>query len=171
MPTYFHRYFGFSVGKASMVFGAITVVAGTLGTVLGGWISDYLLKRTKRAYFIVSCITLFLSVPFAIFAVMSASHKQAIAMFFAAETLVFMSSGPLNAAIVNATGLNMRSMAFAVNIFIIHALGDALSPALIGIISDGWGLKAAVIACLMVINLAGLFAAMAPRSKTVVTAI
>ena len=38
-------------------------------------------------------------------------------------------------------------MAFAVNIFLIHALGDALSPVLVGQASDTWGLKAAVLLC------------------------
>jgi hypothetical protein len=30
-------------------------------------------------------------------------------------------------------------MAFAVNIFFIHALGDAFSPSILGWLSDQWG--------------------------------
>ena len=43
------------------------------------------------------------------------------------------------------TDLKIRSMAFALNIFIIHALGDAISPALVGGVSDIFNLKTAVL--------------------------
>jgi len=36
-------------------------------------------------------------------------------------------------------------MAFAINIFFIHALGDAISPTLLGWFSDMWGLRAALL--------------------------
>jgi hypothetical protein len=38
----------------------------------------------------------------------------------------------------------MRSMAFALNIFVIHALGDAVSPFLVGLVSDAAGLPVAI---------------------------
>ncbi len=52
------------------------------------------------------------------------------AMFFA-EFFLF-----LNTVIVNITSPAIRAMAFAVNIFFIHALDDAVSPTLLGCISD-----------------------------------
>jgi hypothetical protein len=37
----------------------------------------------------------------------------------------------------------VRATAYAVNIFVIHALGDAISPAIVGALSDRVGLAAA----------------------------
>ena len=78
---------------------------------------------------------------------------------------VFMQNGPLNASIVNLTKLKERSMAFALNVFIIHALGDALSPYLVGFVSDISNLKIAVIASLFFVLPASLFAFLASKIK------
>jgi hypothetical protein len=54
-----------------------------------------------------------------------------IAMF-----CIFLGTGPLNAAIVNAVPAEVRATAIAIELFLIHALGDTPSPPLIGLISD-----------------------------------
>ena len=48
-------------------------------------------------------------------------------------------------------------MAFAVNIFFIHALGDAVSPSILGRLSDTWGLQNALLITPFAMALAGLF--------------
>jgi hypothetical protein len=73
-------------------------------------------------------------------------------------TLIFTYTGPSNTIIVNVTLPNMRAAAFAVNIFVIHFLGDILSPPLMGMVSDWtqdsfWGLVITVPALV----LSGLF--------------
>jgi len=55
----------------------------------------------------------------------------ALALFF-----VFLGNGPLNAAIVNSVSATIRSTAIAIELFLIHALGDAPSPRIIGLVSD-----------------------------------
>jgi len=49
---------------------------------------------------------------------------------------IFLGTGPLNAAIVNAVPAAVRATAMAMEIFLIHAVGDTPSPRLIGMISD-----------------------------------
>src|SRR5262249_6643452 len=59
--------------------------------------------------------------------------------------LAFLNYGPSNAIIINVTTPRIRAAAFAVNIFVIHFLGDIPSPYVIGAISDwarGLGLDA-----------------------------
>jgi hypothetical protein len=55
---------------------------------------------------------------------------------FLAEFLLFLNNGPLNACLVNSVAASIRSTAVAINLFMIHALGDAFSPRLIGRVSD-----------------------------------
>jgi len=144
MPTYFVRFYGLPIGKASVFFGGITVAAGLLGTLMGGWLADFLRKKRKDAYFIVGRIAFFIGAPVGLCVVFVHSLPAALTLAFFAELFLFCYSGPYHAAIVETVSPAIRSMAFAVEIFIIHLLGDALSPALLGKISDLWNLKAAL---------------------------
>ena len=136
---------------------ALTVGAGLLGSLAGGWLGDRLLKVTGKAYFIVSGVGLILALPAGVAAVLSKSYPLTLALFFAAEALAFLNMGPLNGVIVWVSAPAVRSMAFAANIFVIHALGDALSPTLIGLASDRWGLPAALVGAMSFLGAAGLF--------------
>lgn len=145
MPTYMHRYYDFSVAQAGTVFGAITIISGAAGTFLGGFIADKLLKKTKYAYYFVSAFGFAAAVPFAFAAFFCGNKILSLALLAIAIMFSFIQTGPLNAAIIKLTDLKIRSMAFALNIFIIHALGDAISPALVGGVSDIFNLKTAVL--------------------------
>ncbi|MCR4296497.1 MAG: MFS transporter [Elusimicrobia bacterium] len=155
MPTFFHRNFGLSVGDAGLRFGAVTVAAGLAGSLLGGYISDRLRRTDRTADLLVSGWGLLLGMPLAAAAIAAPTLNASIAALFLAEMMLFLNMGPLNAAIVSVTRLEKRSMAFAANIFIIHLLGDAGSPALIGWGSDHFGLSNALLAATTTLGLGG----------------
>ncbi|MDE2143573.1 MAG: MFS transporter [Elusimicrobia bacterium] len=157
MPTFFHRSFGLSVGRAGTLFGALTVLGGLVGSLLGGWIADRLRPRFPDADLLVSGVGLIAGMPFAAAAIMSPSLKFSVAALFLAETFLFLNMGPLNSAIVSVTRLETRSMAFAANILVIHLLGDAASPTLIGWGSDAFGLNRALLAACAALGVGGLF--------------
>lgn len=157
MPTYFHRFFALDTGQAAVIFGAMVIAAGALGTFTGGRLSDRLLKKTNYAYFIVIAASLLLTIPFAAAGILSHRMPFSLITFFLAMTLMFVPMGPISASLVALSSRKTRSMAFAVNIFLIHALGDALSPALIGKISDLFGLKMAFLGCLTLLLPACVF--------------
>ena len=72
---------------------------------------------------------------------------------FVAAFLLLLNTGPLNAAVVTSVGAHVRSTAVAVNLFVIHLLGYAFSPTIIGLISTHSSLQkgfmAAVVATLL----------------------
>ncbi|HBA59381.1 MAG TPA: MFS transporter [Elusimicrobia bacterium] len=156
MPSYFVRNFDLSVGRAGFLFGLVTVLAGLSGNFTGGWVADWLRKRTRRAYFIVGYMSFFLSIPFGVGAVLASSLNMALVMMFFAEFFIFAYSGPYHAAIVETVPVTMRSMAFALDIFIIHALGDAISPFLLGVVSDAAGLHLAIFLAMLYLFFGGL---------------
>ena len=145
LPTYFNRVHGLSLAAAGTAIGGITVVAGLGGTLLGGWWGDRLLRRTRKAYFLVSGWGLLLGVPGAVLAIAAADPWLAFGAIFVAEVLIFLNTGPLNALIVAVTPPGIRARAFGLNIFAIHAFGDALSPALLGLVSDLTDLSTALL--------------------------
>jgi formate-dependent nitrite reductase membrane component NrfD len=57
-------------------------------------------------------------------------------VLFLACFCLFFNTGPSNTALANVTHPSIRATAFAVNIFVIHALGDAISPWIIGKVAD-----------------------------------
>ena len=163
MPSYFVREFGLSVARAGLYFGAVTVLAGIGGSLAGGWIADWLHKKTRRAYFIVGYLSFFLSMPFGVLTVLAGTLPMALAMVFMTEFFIFAYSGPYHAAIVEITPVNMRSMAFALNIFILHAFGDAISPTLLGMVSDVSGLGFAIFLAVMILFFGGVTSILAGR--------
>lgn len=144
MPTFYVRNWNITVAEAGFKFGVITVIAGILGNLSGGFMADYLREKVKRAYFIVGYLSFFLSIPFAILAIFSENLNLSLLFIFLSEFFIFWHSGPYHAAIVEIIPVSIRSMAFAINIFILHAFGDAISPMIIGYISDKTELLVAI---------------------------
>ena len=58
--------------------------------------------------------------------------------------MMFLSTGPINAAIVNLVLPTQRASANALGVFTIHLLGDVPSPIIIGMLSDASSLSQAV---------------------------
>ncbi len=117
------------------LFGAITAVAGLVATLAGGWAGDVLRERIRGSYFIVSGMGLCVATPCAL-AFLITPFPWAWIFVFLAEFFVFFNTGPSNAILANVTHPAMRATGFAVNILVIHILGDAISPFVIGAIAD-----------------------------------
>ena len=66
-------------------FGGMTVVAGTVATLLGGWLGDRLLRRTPAAYQLVSAVGMALSIPAIVLAIYH-PERPCIRRFFWASS-------------------------------------------------------------------------------------
>lgn len=155
MPTFLSRVRHYPLPKANQLFGVITAFNGTVATLAGGWLGDRLLRRTPSAYYLLSAASMALGIPAMILALYFTGRVMFPAIF-AAEFLLLLNTGPLNAAVVNAVGAHIRSTAIAVNLFTIHLLGDALSPTLIGFISDRSSLQAGFASAVVAIALSAM---------------
>jgi sugar phosphate permease len=145
MPTFLARVRNVPLDKANFIFGAMTLAAGFLATFIGGWVGDYLLRYTKGAYYLVSGIGMTIGVP-AIYLAVTYTGTLMYPAIFVAEFFVLLNTAPLNAALVNSVSARIRATAVAANIFVIHILGDAISPTLMGYISDKTNLRTAFLA-------------------------
>jgi len=134
MPSFLQRS-GFSPNTVGLTLGGITAGAGLGGTAIGGWLAQIWLRSNHRALFLISAWSALLTVPFAVVCFFGQRATMlptlAVAMF-----CIFLGTGPLNAAIVNAVPASVRATAIAMELFLIHALGDTPSPRLIGMVSD-----------------------------------
>ncbi len=158
MPQFLYSERHYSLESANFMFGIIIVVDGILAALAGGWLGDYLLRRMKSSYYLISAASMLLGVPFMIVALFVRGPVMVPAIAVAAFFLLF-NTAPLNAAVINSVGAHIRATAIAVNIFIIHILGDVPSPTMMGWVADKRSLQAAFVlpVIAMVVSSAILF--------------
>jgi MFS family permease len=158
MPQFLYSERHYSLERANFLFGIIIVIDGVLASLVGGWLGDYLLRRMRSSYYFISAASMALGVPMMIIAlfVPGALMLPAIA---AAAFFLLLNTSPLNAALINSVGAHVRASALAVNIFVIHFLGDVPSPTMMGWIADRQSLQVAFVlpVIAMVISAAILF--------------
>lgn len=155
MPAFLERARGLPRAQATVQFGAVVVVTGLVGTALGGWVGDRWLRRNPQAYLWLSGGATLVAAPLFFVALAAPAPGVYWSAMILAQLLMFASTGPINSQIVNVVRPEIRTMAVAVSVFTIHALGDILSPPLVGWISDRSNLAGAVLILPIAAALAG----------------
>ena len=163
MPSFLERVRHVPLDKATTGFGEIVIVTGLLGTFAGGWLGDHLLRYSRQAYLWFSGVTTLLAVPCALLALVAPAPAVYYPAIILAELLLFMSTGPINAAIVNIAAPFERASAVALSMFAIHLLGDVPSPVIIGRVSDLSSLGEAVLIVPAAIAVSGCIWLLAAR--------
>ncbi len=152
-PFYLQAQYGLPEGRASILFGGIVVVSGTIGTLLGGWIADRRLRgqtddvSATRTSLWVCALSAGLGAPLALAAILAPTVTGFFALVLPCQIALFLSSGPVNVAILRSVPAGLRASAMALSIFAIHLGGDLWSPPLIGVVADyapmAWAMLAA----------------------------
>jgi MFS transporter, Spinster family, sphingosine-1-phosphate transporter len=166
MPAFLERYDGMTTESANMMFGATTFVAGFLGTFAGGFLGDHLQRYTKAGYLWLSGLSMFVGAPLVIVALLARDISILPPAIFLAQFFLFLNTGPLNAVLLGCVAAEIRATAMAVNIFFIHALGDAISPPIIGALADHTGLLHATMITPVMIVVSGVVLLYAIRFQT-----
>ncbi len=157
MPTFLSRIRGIPLATANLQFGLMTAICGSLGSFAGGYLGDFFLRYSRSAYLIVSAAGLLLAVPASLVGLLSSHPTYFLVALALAEFLLFLNYGPLHAAMINCVHPAIRNTALAVNIVILHLLGDALSAWALGAISDASRLdRAMLIAPAFIVLAAGI---------------
>jgi MFS family permease len=156
MPAFLERVRGMPRSDATVTFGAITLVTGFVGTFAGGWLGDFFLPRSRHSYLWVSGITTLLAAPITFVALTNARRPIYLTAIVIAEVLIFMSTGPVNSAIVNAVAPTERATALGLSVLIMHLIGDIPSPPLIGALSDVSSLERAFLIVPVAIVIGGV---------------
>jgi len=144
MPAFLERVRGIPRSEATVSFGTIVVITGFIGTFVGGWMGDYFAKNSRQAYLWLSAIATLIAAPFVWLALTTNSHSLYVTYMVTAQLFLFLSTGPINAAIINLVIASERATAIALSVFAIHLLGDALSPLMVGALSDAFSLQQAI---------------------------
>ncbi|HEY4175434.1 MAG TPA: MFS transporter [Kofleriaceae bacterium] len=144
---------GAALHKSDFLFGSITVVAGFIGTIIGGILCDRALrglppvppnadhenranKLAANAQLRVCAIGVAVAVPMTAIAFFAPNATMFFAFAGLAEVGLFMSASPINAIMLRTAPPWLRASAMAVGIFAIHLFGDLWSPPALGVLLD-----------------------------------
>jgi MFS transporter, Spinster family, sphingosine-1-phosphate transporter len=156
MPKFLNQVRGLDLARADFMMGVLTVIAGLGGTFAGGYLGDVLSGRMKHGQlWLCGASSLAGIVPMWLALTIPSAPAYWI-WLFTAEFLLFLSTGPVNVAIVNIVPVGVRALAMSMSTFAIHLLGDAISPPIVGLLADRNGLAQAVLIMPAAIAVSGL---------------
>jgi predicted MFS family arabinose efflux permease len=142
MPTYLEEVDAPNWGPIdrNTIFGGLTALAGLTATLIGGIVGDRLRPRFPGSYFLVSGATMLIGFPMVLlFIFLNNQFPLNWFVIFVTVFCLFFNTGPTNTILANVTHPAVRARAFALNILMIHILGDVISPYIIGLIRDFTG--------------------------------
>lgn len=136
VPSFFIRVHGLGVGYVGMVVGLSTVVGGSIGINLGGYLGDVWKARNPKGRLYLGLITTALIVPAALILFSTDNTRLALAMNVVVAGLTAMWVGPASSTIMDLVLPRMRAVSAAFYFLLNVLLGLALGPYLIGLVSD-----------------------------------
>jgi predicted MFS family arabinose efflux permease len=134
--AYLIRAFEVSFTLVGLVFGVIGGITAAIGTLLGGWLSDWSGKNNPRWYALVPGFGVAIALPFYVLIFIQGSWQMAALLLFVPGIFHFMYVGPTFGLVQNAVAPRMRATAAAVLLFIINIIGLGLGPPLCGWLID-----------------------------------
>lgn len=136
-PTYLERSFGITSGQIGVSYGAIMLVCGLAGGILGPTLNAFVAKRWSGTPMRTVCLAPMLHVAAGLLLLNAGSATVAL---IALAIITFAYSFPLSllgASLQSATPSNLRGLAAAVYFIIGSLISQGLGPVLVPLISHG----------------------------------
>jgi MFS transporter, Spinster family, sphingosine-1-phosphate transporter len=135
-PTFLEQVHHLSTERADNFFGGVVIVAGLVGTLLGGFAATIWQRHNPAGYAWMLFGSVVCAVPLSLSALLSQDMVMSMSLLAASIFLLFLCTGPVNTLILEAVPVNLRSSAMAISIFMIHLFGDMWSPEIVGRLAD-----------------------------------
>ncbi len=141
-PKFLYARYGLALATANFRFGIVTVLAGAIGTIVGGRWGDRASAREAgehdrvRQLLRICAIGSAFGGPLAAAAFLAPNPAAFFGFVFLAIIFLFLVTSPINAVALQAVPTELRASAMALQIFAIHVLGDLWSPPLVGLLAD-----------------------------------
>ncbi len=136
VPVYLVRIHDMSTGEVGTVLAVLVGLGGATGTFAAGWLADRFSHRQPgwRAWIVVAAYLIVM--PLAAAAFLVDGVVATIALYALPAMLAGAYIGPGFAIIQSNVPLQMRSVAAAINLFILNIIGLGLGPFTVGLVSD-----------------------------------
>jgi MFS family permease len=130
------RNFHLPYGEAGKLFGIVSGLGAGVGTLVGGYFSDWAGKKDRRWYVWVGAVGMLLAAPAYLFALQQPTAAGATFAFGIGATLHFLYASPSVAAIQGLSPPHMRSSASALVSLGTILIGNGCGPVVVGFFSD-----------------------------------
>ena len=144
-PTFVSRELQLSAGEAAALLGKWGLIAGTAGTLFGGFLADWLRKRYESGRVLTVAAGLLLGGPLAFWLLMIRDPVLFQWVFFVAFFCLSWYNGPITAAIFDVVPPRISATVAGAYLLFIHLAGDAIALPLVGTLSDHFGLARAIL--------------------------
>jgi MFS family permease len=135
LPTVLQRDKGISLVEANAAYGAMVLVGGIVGPLVGAATADYAARRDPQAYYHVSALcAALMSVPL-IGIVFSSAHIPLFGSVLLEALIGNASIGLVVSLVIGIVAPELRSTAMAVLLTAVHVIGDVISQPLVGRVS------------------------------------
>lgn len=138
------RYKGVPSAEAAVKFGPIVIAGAVAGVIISGVLADKLQKVTLRGNNMILVVSILCSIPFMYFFMYTESYHLMIASITLCIFFLTAVNGPMNALLMSLVEPRLRAILNGIHILMIHVLGDALSPIIIGHYSETHNLQYAL---------------------------
>jgi nitrate/nitrite transporter NarK len=133
-----------SLAEGTLLLGKWGLLAGTAGTLAGGFLADWLGRYTGRSRMIVSTLGLLLGGPLGLWLLAVRDMSLFVPVFAAAFFFLTLYNGPVIAAVFDVVPARIGATVMGAYLLFIHVAGDAIALPLVGFLSDRFGIDRAI---------------------------
>jgi MFS family permease len=138
LPAFLTRYHGASIQNAGFISGILIGVVGGVGTLLGGWMGDAMVRKRPDGRLLVACLAILVSVPASVLAL---SQKPGSIVGFTllqalASMMMYVYYPTVYSTIHDILEPSLRGTGMAVYFMAMYLFGAALGPVATGWLSD-----------------------------------
>jgi predicted MFS family arabinose efflux permease len=139
LPAFLLRTYALPPAKIAYLLAPSMGVAGAIGYLAGGLLSDRLSRRSASSSFWLCAAMSLMAIPMIILATSTSHPTTAIISYAAAYLFGMVYAAPTVAAICSIVPPQMRAFAIAILLFAMNLTGLGLGPLLVGALSDASG--------------------------------
>ena len=143
LPSYFNRVQGLPMDKASLKSSLIMLMA-IFGSPLGGYLADRWLKKRANARLLFSALSSTVTGLIFIVGFYFLQGPAQFTLFLAGGTTAIAFASSAIAVTQDVVHPGLRATAYSLCVIIMHLLGSALGPLVVGMLSDRYGIQTAL---------------------------
>lgn len=136
LPSFLTRVHDMGLAERGAAMAGMTLVAGVVGTLIGGFLADKAAQNDRRAYMTVPMVAFMIGIPFFLLAMFAKTAPTAIILIAIPTLLNSLWYGPVYAAVQSLVQPRTRATAVAIMLFVVNMVGLGAGPTAIGFFSD-----------------------------------
>ncbi|CAN5512247.1 MFS transporter [soil metagenome] len=137
LPSLLKRSFHLDLVETAQFYGAILLIGGVPGILLGGYVGDRFGARDRAIYARAPALAFLVAVPLFAAGIMSGSTVAAFLFLLVPQALVYLWLAPVVTAVQHLVPAHMRATASASFLLINNLIGLGAGSFVLGAVSDG----------------------------------